>query len=132
MKDTNTKYPSNKNFGFFFSGIIFLLTGFFIYYERQTIVLLLFSFGLLSLAITLFRAELFFPLNKLWIKFGLLLGVLINPIILSTIYFGLITPYAIITRLFGRDELNLKKKNKKTYWILRSSDTPQVNFKRQF
>jgi hypothetical protein len=65
-------------------------------------------------------------------RFGFLLGKIISPIILGVIFFGLITPYGIIMRMFGRDELNLKKIKSKSYWIERSNISSQINFKKQF
>tara|TARA_B110000305_G_C18846402_1_gene362502 strand:- start:148 stop:312 length:165 start_codon:yes stop_codon:yes gene_type:complete len=43
-----------------------------------------------------------------------------SPIILGIIFFVVVTPIAFIMRLFGKDVLNLKKNNKKSYWIERS------------
>ena len=55
-----------------------------------------------------------------------------NPIILGVIFFGLFTPYSLVMRLFGRDELKLKLKKKKSYWITRKNLIHQNNFKQQF
>ena len=53
--------------------------------------------------------------------------------IAEAIYFGLITPVSVITRIFGRDELNLKNKNKKSYWVKREPLSPAGDsFKNQF
>ena len=65
-------------------------------------------------------------------RFGLLLGRVISPIILGIIFFGLITPYSIVIRIFGRDELRLRISKNKTHWITRSQSSPQTDFKRQF
>jgi hypothetical protein len=65
-------------------------------------------------------------------RLGFLLGKIISPIILGVIFFGLITPYGIVMRMFGRDELNLKKIKNKSYWINRSNISSQINFKKQF
>ena len=64
--------------------------------------------------------------------FGLYLGIIISPVILGLIYFILITPIAIATRLFGRDELNLKKKKKESYWTDTENKLHPKTFKNQF
>ena len=132
MKFSNIKLPSNKKFGYFFSAIFFIATGYFLYKEYQTIGYIFAIISVLFITTTLIKADLLRPLNKLWMHFGLLLGKIISPIILGIIFFGLFTPYGIVMRLLGRDELCLKTQKKKSHWILRSKSTTQINFKQQF
>jgi hypothetical protein len=65
-------------------------------------------------------------------RFGLLLGMIIGPIVLGIIFFGLFTPYGVVMRILGRDELRLKLVKTKSNWILRSTTSSQTNFKQQF
>lgn len=65
-------------------------------------------------------------------RFGLLLGMLINPIILGIIFYGLFTPISIFIRFIGRDELRLKLNNKTSYWIHRNEPIKSESFKQQF
>ena len=52
----------------------------------------------------------------MWNKLSILLSKIINPIILGIIFFLIITPFGVVAKLFGRDILNLRKKNVKSYW----------------
>jgi hypothetical protein len=73
------------------------------------------------------------PLNKLWFGLGILLGKIISPIVLGIMFFILITPVALATRAFGRDELKLKKRNLNTYWVSRNPAGPaKDSFKNQY
>ena len=65
-------------------------------------------------------------------KFGILLGMIVSPIVMGLIFFGLFTPIAMLMRLFGRDELRLSLKKKKTHWINRKSLKEFDLFKKQF
>ena len=65
-------------------------------------------------------------------RFGQLLGTIINPIVLGVIFFMLIMPYGLIMRLFGRDELRLKLKKRESHWKIREQLKYQTNFKQQF
>jgi len=132
MKAYNIKLPSNKKFGYFFSTIFLIAATYFFYIKSQAIGYVLIVIGLLFLVITLTNAGLLLPLNQLWMRFGLLLGKIINPIIMGIIFFGLFVPYGLVIRLIGRDELNLKQVKNKIYWKLRSKELSQINFKRQF
>jgi len=63
-------------------------------------------------------------------KFGLLLGKIVSPIVMGFIFFFVVTPTGIIMRLLGKDLLNLKKNNQSTYWI--KKDNKNSNMKNQF
>ena len=84
------------------------------------------------LLVTLIKSEVLLPINKLSIRLGLLLGMIISPIVLGIIFFGLFTPIAALMRLSGRDELRLKIANKESHWISRSETITSETFKNQF
>ena len=65
-------------------------------------------------------------------KFGVLLGTIVSPIIMGIIFFGIFTPIAIIMRLSGRDELRLRLKKKKTHWINRKTLNQVDPFKKLY
>ena len=69
--------------------------------------------------------------NKLWFKFGILLGSIIAPIVMTLVYFVVVLPIGLIMRLLGKDLLRQKlDKNVKSYWIERSE--PMGSMKNQF
>ena len=72
------------------------------------------------LVLGLMNSKILTPLNKTWFKFGILLGSLVSPIVMGIVFFAIVTPTSLIMRVLGKNLLNLKKDNKKTYWIERS------------
>ena len=69
--------------------------------------------------------------NRLWFKFGLLLGMVIAPLVMMILYYLTVTPTGIIMRLLGKDLLRQKiDKQAASYWILR--DGPASSMKDQF
>jgi len=69
--------------------------------------------------------------NKLWFKFGILLGSIIAPIVMAIVYFLTVLPTGLIMRLLGKDLLKQKlDKNAKSYWIERSE--PMGSMKNQY
>jgi hypothetical protein len=73
------------------------------------------------------------PLTAAWMRFGEILGRFVSPIVLGAIFFGIVTPVAAATRMFGRDELRLKRTLGETYWIDRRPPGPAgASFKNQF
>lgn len=74
------------------------------------------------------------PLNKLWIKLGLLLNQLVSPLALGIVFIASVVPVAILMRLFGKDPLHRKLDAKAvTYWIQRHpSEGDSKTMTRQF
>ena len=133
MKFSDVDLPSNRKFGFFFSAVFVAASAYFFVENSAVAAYVFFALCLLIFITTLVKADSLLPLNKLWMRFALLLGMIVNPIVLGVIFFGLFTPIAIISRCFGRDELRLKFKEKPTHWILREPPTAQTDaFKQQF
>ena len=132
MKFSEIELPSNRKFGFFFTFVFVVVAAYFFY---STKVMWAYAFTLASLiflVITLVKSDALLPLNKLWMRFGLLLGMIVSPIVLGIIFFVLFTPIAILMRLSGRDELRLKFNKKATNWIPRSEPIKSDSFKHQF
>jgi hypothetical protein len=114
------KINSNKSFGIVFS-IIFLIIATYPILSNNNVRLWSLILSVIFMILGLKNSNILSPLNKIWFKFGLLLGKIISPIIMGLIFFCIITPTAIILRLFNKDVLNLKKKNTETYWIKKTS-----------
>ncbi len=118
MKNSiNIKSKDNITFGILFF-ILFLIIG--LYPLKNGLNIRLWSLGLsfIFLIITFIRPNLFTPLNKLWIQFGILLGKVISPIVMGLVFFFVVTPIGILVRLFKKDVMGLKKKET-SYWINR-------------
>jgi hypothetical protein len=132
MNFNQVKLPSNRKFGFFFTAV-FLIASFYSYYVNSELIFYTLStIGGIFLIVTIINADTLLPLNKLWMKFGILLGMIISPIIMGIIFFGIFTPIAILMRLTGRDELRLRFIRKKSHWIHRKKIKEFDTFKKQF
>ena len=132
MKFSEIELPSNKKFGFFFTFIFAAAAAYFYNSENMTWSLVFVAISFIFLLITMISDSLLLPLNKLWMRFGFLLGMIISPLVLGLIFFGLFTPIATLMRLSGRDQLRLKFYNKSSHWILRSDPIKSESFKNQF
>lgn len=130
----NLKLPSNRKFGFFFTSVFALLGSYFLIESLNSAAYVLLALAMLFLLATLIKADALLPLNKLWMQLGLLLGMIVSPIILGIIFFGLFTPMSLLMKLFRRDELRLKLvADRNSHWKKRNADDAQTNtFKHQF
>ena len=120
---------SNKSFGIVFF-IVFLILAVYPLKNNGNIIIHLLIISFVFLALGLTNSQLLTPLNKIWFKFGIFLGKIVSPLVMSIIFFLLVTPIGILMRLFKKDLLNLKYNSKKSYWI--EKNEIKSKFKNQF
>ena len=132
MKFSEIELSSNRKFGFFFTFVFAVSATYFYYSSNVGWTYIFLAATLIFLVFTLIKSDALLPLNKLWMRFGLLLGMIVNPIVLGVIFFGLFTPIAMLMRLSGRDELRLKYAQKASHWISRGEPIKSESFKNQF
>ena len=115
MKD-QIKISTNRSFGIVFF-IVFVLIGLYPLLKGNEIRYWSIIISLVFLILGVLNSKILSPLNKLWFKFGILLGSIVSPIVMGFIFFLVVTPISLIMKLAGKDILNLKKNNKNSYWI---------------
>ena len=127
--DNNIKISSNQSFGIVFF-VVFLLIALYPMTNGEDIRVwsLIISFILIILG--LLNSKILTPFNKLWFKFGILMGKIVSPLIMGVIFFFVVTPIGLIMRILGKDVLNLKKNKNKSYWIEKNG--PKSKMKNQF
>tara|TARA_B100001245_G_scaffold230535_1_gene210286 strand:+ start:468 stop:872 length:405 start_codon:yes stop_codon:yes gene_type:complete len=124
------KKSSERNFAFVFA-VFFILLGFYFLYYGNNFKLWTFIIAIILFIIGIFVPRLLFLPNKLWFKFGTLIGNIIAPIVMGFLFFFIITPTNMILRLLRKDPLRKKiNKSTNTYWIKRK--TPEGSMKNQF
>ena len=120
---------TNKSFGIVFF-IVFFLIGTYPLFNEHNIRIWSILISLVFLILGLLNSKILTPLNKLWFKFGLLLGKIISPLIMGIIFFLVVTPIGLFMRMLGKDLLNLKKNSNNSYWIEKTD--PKGKMKNQF
>ena len=121
---------SNRNFGLVFF-VVFLIFSFWPLTYDGSIRVWFAIISLIFLILGLMNSKLLTPLNKLWFKFGIILGAIIAPISMGVVFFLVITPIGLTMRIMGKDLLRKKyDKKKETYWI--KCDKPVNTMKKQF
>tara|TARA_B100000678_G_C17861912_1_gene363503 strand:+ start:139 stop:528 length:390 start_codon:yes stop_codon:yes gene_type:complete len=129
LKNSKIKIGSNKSFGIVFFTVFLiiaiwpLLNGYEIRYWSLIISIVFLLLGILN-------SKILTPLNKIWFKIGILLGNVISPIVMSIIFFLVVTPTSFIMKILGKDLLNLKKNTKNSYWIKKQNQNSRM--KNQF
>jgi energy-coupling factor transporter transmembrane protein EcfT len=124
----NIKNKDNIAFGLLFF-IFFLIIG--LYPLKSSGVIRVWSvlLSLIFLIITIVRPNLFTFLNKLWIKFGILLGKIISPLVMGLVFFIVVTPVGMLVRILKKDTMGLKR-GASSYWI--NKEDKIQSMKKQF
>ena len=114
--DNEIKINSNRSFGVVFF-IVFLFIGIYPLSNEGEIKIWSLAISIIFLILGLINSKILSPLNKLWFKFGIILGKLISPLVMGIVFFLIVTPIGLFMRVIGKDVLNLKYNDKETYWI---------------
>ena len=129
-RNSNIKISSNRNFGLVFFIVFLIVTIWPITYDEPVRIWSA-IISLVFLILGLMNSILLTPLNKLWFKFGIILGAIVSPVVMGVVFFLVVTPIGLIMKIMGKDLLNKKyDKKKRTYWIKR--DKLIGTMKRQF
>ncbi len=123
------KIGSNKSFGIVFF-VVFLIIALYPIINSKDIRIWSLVISVIFLFLGLINSRLLAPLNKLWFKLGILLGKIVSPIIMGIIFFLVVTPIGFIMKFLGKDLINLKYNNNKSYWIEKTG--PKSKMKNQF
>ena len=128
MKKKGTKISSNRSFGLVFF-VLFLAISLWPLLGGKDLRIWALVFSVIFLILGILNSKILQPLNKIWFLFGLFLGNIVSPIVMSAVFFLVVTPTGFLVRLFGKDLLKLKKNNRSTYWIMKEYKS---NMKDQF
>ena len=123
------KIGSNRSFGIVFF-VVFLLIALYPLTYNGEISIWTLLISLIFLVLGLLNSKILSPLNKIWFKFGILIGKIVSPLIMGIIFFLVVTPIGFIMRLLRKDLLNLKYNKNKSYWIEKNG--PKSKMKNQF
>ncbi len=123
------KLPSNRNFGIVFF-VVFLVISLYPLIFSEGVAKWSLAISIIFLLLGLINSNILTPLNRLWYKFGIFLGIIISPIVMALIFFLVVTPIGLTMRLLRKDLLNLKYNKKKSYWIEKNG--PKSKMKNQF
>jgi hypothetical protein len=123
-RDDHVKAGSDRGFGFVFAGFFTLMSAL-SWWRGHASWHWALPLAAAFLVVALVHPRILNPLNRLWLKFGLLLYTIVNPIVLGLLFFLTITPIGLVMRAFGKDFLRLKLDGgARSYWIERAPPGP--------
>jgi predicted membrane metal-binding protein len=125
--------PTDRSFGLTFAVIFVVVSAWLLWRDRSYWPLTLGVAALFLLA-ALTYPRVLHRMNAVWMHFGLALNRIVSPIVMGAIFFGLLTPVALLLRLRGRDVLQRRfDPARQSYWLKREPPGPDgSSFPRQY
>jgi membrane-bound ClpP family serine protease len=132
ISEIKTTRKEIKNFGITI-GLILLVISAILFWKTNTSYLILIIIGLVLLVSGLTIPIILKPIYFIWMVFATILGWIMTRVILSLLYYAIMTPIRLISRLFGKQFIELRwDKSKGSYWNYRSSKTEIASYEKQF
>ncbi len=133
IKLIKTENKDLRSFGITFGIIFLIIAGFLLYRENESFQL----FIIISSTFIIFGFILPITLKPIyisWMSFAIILGWFMTRFILSLLFYLIVTPIGLITRVLGKDFLELKKEvSNGSYWNQRESSLEKnQNYDKQF
>jgi hypothetical protein len=122
-----------RQFGLTFGIVLGLLGCLFLWRQKEWYYYLI-IFSIVSLLLGVFMPTLLKPVQKVWMTLALLIGWCMTRVILSVLFYLVVTPIGLLARLCGKDFLGRKiDSNMNSYWILRKAiEFDRRNYENQF
>lgn len=128
--NVDVEIGSERGFGYVFTAV-FLIIAFWPVWGGGDVRWIPLAIAAVILAITFLAPHVLRVPNRLWFKFGMLLGAIVAPIVMFLVFITTFVPFGIAVRILGKDLLSVKTdSSKKSYWVER--DDQPGSMKQQF
>ena len=123
--------PSNRSFGFLFSGV-FLTVGLLPLWRSGEPRSWALAVAALSGMLALVRPSALTPANRLWLRIGLTMHRVVNPIVMAVLFYGAVTPFGLVIRMTRKGLARSLRFDSTvpTYWVSRNDAKSEMD--RQF
>ncbi len=132
IKSIKSDKSELKKFGITIGGVL-LIVSILLYIYEKPLASYFFGAGFGFQIIAQVFPIILLPLQKIWMTFAVLMGFVMTRVILSILFYLVITPISFVSKIFQKDFLNLKiEKDKKSYWNLRNENYDKSSTEKQF
>jgi Saxitoxin biosynthesis operon protein SxtJ len=115
---------SNRSFGFVFA-VVFTIIGLWPWLFGGQVRIWSLVVGAAFLGVACLWPAALAPLNRVWMRFGMLLHRIVSPAVLGVMFFVVVTPMGLVMRALGKDPLRLRfNREALSYWIDRQPPGP--------
>jgi len=119
IKNIRSEKSDLRKFGITFGLILLIIAGFLFWKENELFQIIL-TIGVVLYVLGITLTVVLKPIYLMWMIFATVLGWIMTRVILSVLFYAILTPIGLILRLFGKQFLELKwNKTDITYWNYR-------------
>ena len=133
IRNIRSEKSDLRKFGITIGIILVMIAGFFFWKEKESFQIFL-TVGAVLCIFGVVIPVILKPIYWIWMIFATILGWIMTRIILSILFYVILTPIGLIPRLFGKQFLELKwNRTNRTYWNYRSGDViEKEKYEQQF
>lgn len=115
-------------------GMVMILLSLPLWYLDKTSFIYFSIIGGLFVILAFIAIPILRPFHKLWMMLALAMGFVMSRVILTVLYYLILTPIGILAKLVGKKFMPLRfDKSATTYWEKRENTTKlQIDYDRQF
>lgn len=115
-------------------GIVLIAISFILWWLGKNSFVYFSAIGGIFIILSYIAIPLLKPFHKLWIGLSLILGFVMSRIILTILFYLVVTPIGLLAKLVGKKFMPLGfDENAKTYWEKRENNIKQkIDYERQF
>jgi hypothetical protein len=115
-------------------GIVLALVGGLLIWRSKDYYFFFFVFSIAFLFLGLVIPALLKPIQKVWMSIAVIIGWVMTRVILTVLFYLVVTPVGILAKVFGKDFLDTKfDRNANSYWSTRESEKfDKRNYESQF
>jgi len=133
LKNIKSEKSDLLKFGITVGLVLMIISGFLIWKEKESYQIFL-GIGTIILLTSTTKPIILKPLYLTWMALGLIIGWIMTRVILSLLFYFILTPIGLALRLFGKKVIELRwNKSKKSYWNYRIKENiDHESYERQF
>lgn len=122
-----------KNFGIIIGVILLVISGL-LYWKEESLFQLFLIIGFIFFILGFSIPFILKPIYLSWMIFSIILGWLMTRLILSLLFYAILTPISLVSRILGKKFLELKfDKKQNSYWNIKPSNSlTKSNYEKQF
>ena len=125
IKNIKSEKSDIRKFGITICIILMIIAGFLFWKEKESYQIFL-TVGTILFVLGILVPAVLKPIYWIWMIFATILGWIMTRVILSLLFYIIITPIGLISRFFGKQFLELRwEKSKESNWNFRTNEYPQ-------